>query len=247
MGGTCRGKSLCPSSVRVERVPPMTTIRTLATHQVVSYVYPRPPTERQELGMAVGKAIDSTLSKYGHDFRRGFRPTVGAMSKLAEATLTEELRDIDLPVADSERTRVSQQITAVLQAFRKTEVFGLPRPRSRLVLIDERVGVYAQPDYWDGRTRFYEMKSFRAIPPPPEVALQVRLFQLAFPGFEARLICVDRHSAPPSVTTVSMPALSQPVATETLRQALRASESVGASAVLDFVDVPVVRYSTTGQ
>lgn len=194
--------------------------------------------------MAVGKAIDNALSKYGHDYRRGFRPTVGALTAFAEDELSRELEDIDLVVAPAEYERLRAQISGVLQAFRKTEVFGMARPRSRLVLIDEQVGVYVQPDYWDGKRRFYEMKSYRAIPPPTEVALQVRLFQLGFPGFEAILLCVDRHAVPPASSQTVMPPLSRDTTAETLSRALGAAPAHGREAVLEYIDVPVVRYST---
>ncbi|MGC2289097.1 MAG: hypothetical protein WA688_04495 [Thermoplasmata archaeon] len=221
----------------------MTTIKTLAAHEVVRSAFPRPPTERQEFGMAVGKAIDSTLSRYSHEFDRGMRPTVGAMTRFAATTLEEELKDIDLPVVVEEKDHAQEQIAAVLQAFRKTEVFGLPRPKSRMILIDERVGVYAQPDYWDRKERFYEMKSYRAIPPPPDVALQLRLFQLAFAGFEAFLVCVNRHASPPDVTIAPISAMSPTEAMETLYEALKVGLEQGREKILEYIDSPVVRYS----
>jgi len=45
----------------------MTTVRTVATYEIVQITYPRPPvTERDELGMAVGRVIDSSFSRYSH-------------------------------------------------------------------------------------------------------------------------------------------------------------------------------------
>jgi hypothetical protein len=221
----------------------MTTIKTLAAHEIVQLAYPRPPTERQELGMAVGKAIDTTLSRYSHEFDRGLRPTVGAMNRLAEATLEEELKDIDLPLGPSERNRAVEQITAVLHSFRKTEVFGLPRPKTRMILIDEQVGVYTQPDYWDRKRRFYEMKSYRAVPPPPDVALQLRLFQLGFSGFDGFLVCVNRHAIPPDVSITPIPALTPEEGLATLRQAWDFGLEKGREKVLEYIDSPIVRYS----
>jgi hypothetical protein len=221
----------------------VTTIRALAAHEIVQLSYPRPPTEKQELGMAVGKAIDSTLSRYSHEFERGFRPTVGSMNRFAIATLEEELPDIDLTVEASDLSRVHQQIATVLQAFRKTEVFGLPRPRTRMILINDQVGVYTQPDYWDRKSRFYEMKSYRAIPLPPEVALQLRLFQLGFSGFDAFLVCVNRHATPPEVTVTPIPPLTPEESAATLRLALSLGIQNGKEKVLEFIDSPVVRYS----
>jgi hypothetical protein len=221
----------------------MTTIKTLATHEVVQWAYPRPPTERQEFGMAIGKAVDSALSRYSHQFESGRRPTVGAMAQFAATVLDDELKDIDLLVASPERTKAQEQIVAVLQAFRKTEVFGLPRPKTRMILIDEKVGIYAQPDYWDRKSRFYEMKSYRAIPPPPDVALQLRLFQLGFPGLDAFLVCVNRHASPPDVAIVPIPPMTPTESAEVLRQALEFGLEKGREKVLEYVDSPVVRYS----
>ncbi len=193
--------------------------------------------------MAVGKSIDSTLSRYSHEFDRGRHPTVGAMNQFAAAALENELKDIDLPASASERARAKEQIAAVLQAFRKTEVFGLPRPRTRMILINERVGVYTQPDYWDRKGRIYEMKSYRALPPPADVVLQLRLFQLGFAGFETYLVCVNRHASPPDVTITPIPPITPGESVETLSQALRLGIENGREKVLEYVDNLVVRYS----
>ncbi|HLY77209.1 MAG TPA: hypothetical protein VKT21_04940 [Thermoplasmata archaeon] len=221
----------------------MTTIKTLAAHELVRLTYPRPPTEHQELGMAVGKAIDSTLSRYSHDYERGLRPTIGAMSRLASSILDQELVDIDLSVATTERAHAQEQIVAVLQAFRKTEVFGLPRPKTRMILIDDQVGVYTQPDYWDRKHRFYEMKSYRAVPPPPDVTLQLRLFQLGFAGLDGFLVCVNRHVTPPDVSITPVPRTTPEESLGTLRLALYLGLQNGREKVLEFIDSPVVRYS----
>ena len=174
----------------------MTTLKTLAAHEVIRAAHPRPVTEGDEIGMAVGKAIDSTLSRFSHDFARGRRPTQTAMNRMAAEILDEELGDADIRLAAPERARHLSAISGVLQAFRKSEIMGMPRPRSRMILINGRVGVYAQPDYWDGRRRIFEMKSYHANPPPPDVKLQIELFQCAFPGFRAFLAWFDRHAVP---------------------------------------------------
>jgi hypothetical protein len=220
----------------------VTTIKTLAAYEIVQAAFPRPPTERQEFGIVVGKAIDSTLSRYSHQFDRGLRPTVGAMTRFAATVLDDELKDIDLAVESADKARAQEQILAVLQAFRKTEVFGLPRPKTRMILINERVGVYTQPDYWDRTSRFYEMKSYRAIPPPPDVVLQLRLFQLGFAGFEAFLVCVNRHASPPDVTITPIPPPTVLESTGTLRQALILGLEKGREKVLEYIDSPAVRY-----
>jgi hypothetical protein len=221
----------------------MTTVRTVATHEVVRATYPRPVTESDELGMAVGKAIDETLSQFSHEFRQARRPTVTAMNRLAAEVLDRELEDADVHLTSEERQRQLSGVAAVLQAFRRSEVMGLSRPRSRLILINEQVGVYAQPDYWDGRDRFYEMKSYLAHPMPPDVQLQVRLFQCAFPGFRAFLACFDRHATPVTTSIELVPPL-EPAATEAvLRLAYRTGRDKGTAKVLEYIDCPTVRYS----
>jgi hypothetical protein len=221
----------------------MSVIKTVATHDVVQAAYPRPVTERDELGMAVGKAIDETLSRYSHEFGQDRRPTVTSMQRFATEVLDRELVDADLLLTPSDREHQLSAIFGVLQAFRRSEVMGLPRPRTRLVLINERVGIYAQPDYWNGRDRFYEMKSYLARPPPPDVELQLRLFQCAFPKFRAYLACFDRHATPVATVIEEVSPLEPAIADEVLKRAYRTGLELGTDKVLEYVDNPIVRYA----
>ncbi len=221
----------------------MTLVKTLATHEIVQIAYPRPVTERDPLGMAAGKAIDAALSRYNHEFRQDRRPTASAMNKFATSILDEELKDADVALGPESREKILLQIAGVLQAFRRSEVFGLPRPRTRLILINGRVGVYAQPDYWDGRGRFYEMKSYRAVPLPPDVELQLKLFQLAFAGFHAFLACFNRHTLPVEVIVTEIPGLSDEQAREVLSVAYQTGLHDGKEKVLEYIDSPIVQYS----
>ncbi len=221
----------------------MTVIRTVATHSVVSATYPRPVTERDEIGMAVGKAIDETLSRWSNEVRQSRRPTFTSMQRMAAEILDRELADADVALAADERSRQLTDVSAVLQAFRKSEVMGLSRPKSRLILINEEVGVYAQPDYWNGRDRFYEMKSFYADPVPPDVALQVQLFQCAFPGVRGYLASFDRHTRPVVPHIDPVPPLDPTTESQALRRAYLVGRSEGTEKVLEYIDSPVVRYS----
>jgi hypothetical protein len=130
----------------------------------------------------------------------------------------------------------------VLQAYRLSEIFGLARPRTRVIVIGGTVGVYAQPDYWDGRGRFFEMKSYRAIPPPPDVALQLRLFQLAFPQFEAVLVCIDRHARPVETTSAVIPPLTREETASALRLAFDVGWEFGHEKVLEYMEGPFTHY-----
>jgi hypothetical protein len=137
----------------------MTTLKTVAAHEIVQATYPRPVTEKDEIGKAVGKAIDETLSRYSYEFAQARHPTRTAMNRLATETLDDELANAGVELTAEDRAVQLATIAGVVQAFRRSPLMGLTRPRSRLILINARVGVYAQPDYWDGRDRVYEMKS----------------------------------------------------------------------------------------
>jgi hypothetical protein len=221
----------------------MTTVKTVAAHEIVQATFPRPVTEKDEIGMAAGKAIDETLSKYSYEFAQSRHPTRTAMNRWAAEILDRELADADLQLTPEDRERQLAGISGVIAAFRQSEVMGLARPKSRLILINDTVGVYAQPDYWNGRDRIYEMKSYHATPRPPDVGLQLQLFQLAFPNFQTYLACFDRHSSPVATTIEAIPALEPSVAEAVLRMAHRIAREKGTDKVLEYVDNPMVRYS----
>ena len=221
----------------------MTQVRILATHDIVQAVHSRPVTDVDRVGMAVGRAIDSSLAQFNYEFRQSHRPTLTAMNRAAAALLEEELAEIDVEVPEVERGRLRAEIAGVVQAFRGSEVFGLLRPRSRLILIGEEAGVYAQPDYWNGKDRIYEMKSYSAVPPPPDVALQLEIFQLAFPGFRTILACYDRHASPVTTELLEVPPPSAERSAELIRIAYRTALELGQPKVLEYLDSPTVRYA----
>jgi hypothetical protein len=221
----------------------MTVVKTLAAHEVVQAAFPRPVTESDKVGMAVGRAIDETLSRYSYEFAQSRRPTRTAMNRMATEVLDRELDETDVELSAEDRDRQLGAISAVLQAFRASEVMGLARPKSRLILLNERVGVYAQPDFWNGRDRFYEMKSYHATPTPPDVCLQLQLFQCAFPNFRAYLACFDRHATPVTTTIEEIPTLEPAVIEGVLKLAYRTGLEKGIDKVLEYMDSPTVRYT----
>lgn len=221
----------------------MTTVKTVAAHEVVRAAYPRPVTERDEVGMAVGTAIDETLSRFSHEFGPSKRPTLTSMNAWASEILDRKLADADLHLTPADRAKQLEEIAGVLRAFRGSVVMGLSRPKSRMILINDQVGVYAQPDYWNARDRFYEMKSYYANPTPPDVRLQLQLFQCAFPGFRAFLACFDRHAMPVVPIIEEVPPIEPDALGEVLRLAYRTGLAEGTEKVLEYVDNPIVRYS----
>lgn len=221
----------------------MTTIRILPAHEVVRRTFPRPePTERESVAMAAGKAVDGTLAHVGHQMRLGRRPSTGAVQSTAASILADALEESAVDVPSAERERIVAQVVRVYHAYRKSPIAGLPRPKTRVVLVGEETGIYAQPDFWDGRTRFYELKSYAADPRAPEIALQLRLFQLAFPTLEAVLVCLNRHTDPVETSSVRVPSPSSEDALAALRLARRCALEHGQAKVLEYVEGPFVRY-----
>jgi hypothetical protein len=221
----------------------MTIIRTLAAHDIVQAVYPRPITESDKLGIAVGRAIDGALSRYGYETSQNFRPTVSRMNKMAVELLDREIEEADIELQAGEHEKIQGQLSGVLQAYRHSEIFGLSRPRTRMILINKQVGIYAQPDYWDEKTRFYEMKSYKALPHPPDVDLQLKIFQLAYPGFQAILLCINRHATPVETITEKIAAMTEEGVKETLSMIYKIGLEQGKDKVLEYVDNPIVTYS----
>lgn len=222
----------------------MSTIATIPVHEIVERTFPRPPTRDEDrVAMAVGKAIDGSLARLGYEIRSGRRPTVTAARAYAATLLDEALEEAATEVPAAERTRLLGQVGDALQAYRRTPIYGLARPKTRVIVIDQRVGVYAQPDYWDGRQRFFELKSYRAVPMPPDVALQMRLYQLAFPAFESTLVCIDRHSRPVATTSVVVPPPTSEEADSALRLALELGVKFGQEKVLEYMEGPFVHYT----
>ncbi len=223
----------------------MTTVRMLAAHEVVQRTFPRPPPEEADrIAIAVGRAIDGTLSSAGYDLRQGRSPGTGRLATLAASLLDDALAEQAVAMEAGDRDRTLARIAEVVRVYRRSEIAGLPRPKTRVFFVGEDVGVYAQPDFWDGRARFFEMKSYRAIPPPPDVLLQVRLFQLAFPRFESVLVCLDRHASPPELSRATVPPATAEEAATTLRLAARLAREFGVPKVREYLTGTATLYSS---
>ena len=170
---------------------------------------------------------------------------VGA-ERLLESLIRDELVDAGLDADPTQERALLAELAPLLRAFRRSALIGLGRPKSRLILINGVAGIYAQPDYWDGQHRFFEMKSYRAIPPRDAVRLQLELFQVAFPGFEAILVCYDRHAPVVEEERLTMEAMTPERTAELLDVAGRIVLEHGVERVLEYVDSPITGYNLTG-
>jgi hypothetical protein len=221
----------------------MTLVRTIAVHEIVRDVFPRPPPEeKDQVAMAVGKAIDGTVADLGFQLRQGRRPTASGLDELARSLLEDALAENAVALAPAEREATLARVREVVRAYRRSPIAGLARPKTRVCLIDREVGVYAQPDFWDGRARIFELKSYLAVPPPPDVGLQLRLFQLAYPGFETVLVCLNRHAHPVETTSYVVPPPTPEETADALRLAFEVGQRLGRPKVLEYVEGPFVAY-----
>ncbi len=218
------------------------TIRVLAAHQVVSDAFPREEREEDLWGRAAGLAVDSAMSDFAHGVRQGRRPSVARTVEVAMARFDDAVAEAGAEPDATRRAAALEQAEAVLRAYRNSPIVGLPRPRSRLVVVGGEVGMYAQPDFWDGRSRFFEVKSYRATPDRPELALQLRLFQLAFPGFEATLVAFDRFARPVAVLTSSVPPLREDDREPALRRVLDCGRRLGEPKVAHYLTADRIDY-----
>lgn len=220
----------------------MSLVRAVAAHEIVRAAYPRPVVEGQEVGLAAGKAIDTLLARLSHERAQGRRFGVGALTSIAAEVFDDELAASGAAAEPAKREQLLAAVPSIVRAFRLSVLFGLARPRSRLVLVNGRAGYYAQPDFWDGRGAIYEMKSYNALPPRPEITLQLRLFQLAFPGFRPFLVCLDRHATPVTTTVTEIPPMTPDERSELLRLGERVALELGTDRVFEYIPPPVIRY-----
>lgn len=220
----------------------MTTIRAVAAYQVVAERFPRPVREEDVWGLAAGRAIDEALGRFAHESSLGRRPSISAAADAGVLRFEDGVQELGAAPEAVRSVEVRGQLERVLRAFRGSVIARLPRPRSRLLLLNRAYGVHCQPDFWDRRSAFYEMKSYRADAARPDLALQLRLFQLAFPGFAGHLITFDRFvdPVPVSVTRLAPPGPEE--VRETLTIALGTAQRHGVDKVLEYVDAPVIPY-----
>jgi len=220
----------------------MPTLRMLATHEVVQRLHPREVTEQDQWGMIAGRVIDTTLSQASHEVRIGRKPTATSLLAAAGAQYDELLAETDLDPDPARRTATLEEVGAVLKAFRASPLYGLPRPRTRWIRINDEVGMYAQPDFWDPRGTFYEMKSYRPVPVPADVATQLRCFQLAYPNARGILIGFDRRARPVGTTAVAVEPTPPAEREHLLRRILDIGREVGLPKVEEYLAPPSAQY-----
>lgn len=170
-------------------------LKVIATHEYVSNFIKYTGDKR---GMVLGKCLDETVSKmnyYNYKYQINRDISLKAL-KSYTVFLKSEFEKHDIVIDKSEMRTYYAMGWKFINAFKKSVLYEnmLLRDRTRIVTINDDVGIYAQPDFVDYADNvIYEMKSFSLKPLPEYVRKQVRIFQLAYPNFNTVIIGFPRN------------------------------------------------------
>jgi hypothetical protein len=154
---------------------------TVPAYSIVNYKYPI--TADNPIGIAFGYAFDRALLECNYHgwsvastlqyFKCEFLRMMNGYSN----SITQE----QLPLQ-----QILQQASMMLLAYKQTPIYkqSLLRPKTRVVVINDTIGVYMQPDFYDPCTdTFYEVKSYPLKKDEymfKRLCYQVKLYQLAY-------------------------------------------------------------------
>ncbi|MGC8596636.1 MAG: hypothetical protein ACP5NY_01820 [Thermocladium sp.] len=192
------------------------------------------------LDILFGSIFDKATVKMNYYYKRGVNDFLEAALKYISSTLDDEAAMLGIQLMQNQRNNILSRGRAMLDAFKSTPAFGLLRPKTRLIVIDDLVGIYVQPDFYDGEN-IYEVKTFdpRGV---NYVKYQVRLFQLGYPGSKAILVGFDKATNKPIILTID------PINDMDKNEILRHALSYGLINGID--EEPrnhiIVKYSTKG-
>jgi hypothetical protein len=94
-------------------------------------------------------------------------------------------------ITQEQLQQILQQASMMLLAYKQTPIYkqSLLRPKTRVVVINNAIGVYMQPDFYDPCSdTFYEVKSYPLRKDEymfKRLCYQVKLYQLAYPKSKA--------------------------------------------------------------
>jgi hypothetical protein len=161
--------------------------KTFPTYKLALSKY---PVRDNSVSRAFGLAFDHALARFTY-----YASRTSHAKNLENKIFLYFLHEFDNNVQLSHEERMPYLIKAwkMLRAFKTTVIFqrALLRERVRVVFIDdEKIAMYAQPDFVDhGREVIYEVKAHELKDNSLDHAkYQTKLFQLAYPNYEAVII-----------------------------------------------------------
>ena len=162
----------------------MQTIKTLPSYSIVNYKYPI--TADNPIGIAYGYAFDRSLLECNY---HGL--SVASTLQYFKDEFLRMMNGYSNSITQEQLQQILQQASMMLLAYKQTPIYkqSLLRPKTRVVVINDAVGVYMQPDFYDPLNDvFYEVKSYPLRKDEymfKRLCYQVKLYQLAYPKSKA--------------------------------------------------------------
>jgi len=161
-----------------------TIIKTLPSYSLVNYKYPI--TADNPIGIAFGYAFDRALLECNY---HGL--SVASTLQYFKDEFLRMMNGYSSSITQEQLQQILQQASMMLLAYKQTPIYrnSLLRPKTRVVVINDTIGVYMQPDFYDPCTdTFYEVKSYPLRKDEymfKRLCYQVKLYQLAYPKSKA--------------------------------------------------------------
>jgi len=157
---------------------------TVPAYSIVNYKYPI--TADNPIGIAFGYAFDRALLECNY-----YGLSVASTLQYFKDEFLRMMNGYSNSITQEQLQQILQQASMMLLAYKQTPIYrnSLLRPKTRVVVINDAVGVYMQPDFYDPCTdTFYEVKSYPLRKDEymfKRLCYQVKLYQLAYPKSKA--------------------------------------------------------------
>jgi hypothetical protein len=158
---------------------------TVPSYSIVNYKYPI--TADNPIGIAFGYAFDRALLECNY---HGL--SVASTLQYFKGEFIRMLNGYSNSITQEQLLQqILQQASMMFLAYKQTPIYrnSLLRPKTRVVVINDEIGVYMQPDFYDPLNDvFYEVKSYPLRKDEymfKRLCYQVKLYQLAYPKSKA--------------------------------------------------------------
>jgi hypothetical protein len=157
---------------------------TVPAYRIVNHKYPIQ--EDNPIGIAFGYAFDRALLECNY---HGL--SVASTLQYFKDEFLRMMNGYSNSITQEQLQQILQQASMMLLAYKQTPIYhnSLLRPKTRVVVINNAIGVYMQPDFYDPCTdTFYEVKSYPLRKDEymfKRLCYQVKLYQLAYPKSKA--------------------------------------------------------------
>jgi hypothetical protein len=157
---------------------------TVPAYRIVNHKYPIQ--EDNPIGIAFGYAFDRALLECNY---HGL--SVASTLQYFKDEFLRMMNGHSSSITQEQLQQILQQASMMFIAYKQTPIYrnSLLRPKTRVVVINDTIGVYMQPDFYDPCTdTFYEVKSYPLRKDEymfKRLCYQVKLYQLAYPKSKA--------------------------------------------------------------